>query len=131
MTIIESKTHIIQLDNKEIFDFLSDLNNHKLIMPPQIVNWNSEVDFYSCTIQGTGEFKMKREGLKPYQKISLINPNSKPFDYKLDWNIYEDGKVQAILEADLNMMLKLLASQPLQNFINLQMDNLVKHLHQN
>jgi hypothetical protein len=58
MTLIESKVSINKPIN-EVFEFLSDLNNHQQLMPENIYNWSSTKDEAKFTIQNMFHLSQK------------------------------------------------------------------------
>ena len=127
MTLIESESKTINSPSEEIFNFLSDLNNHQKLMPGQVINWNSTTEDCSFTIQGTGNLSLKINEKAPYHRIRLVPAGKTPFDFDLVWEIKnENGNsiVKAFINADLNMFMKMLASGPLQNLLNYQVNQL-------
>ena len=103
--------------------FLSDFNNFEKLMPEQVVNWTSTTNSCSFTIKGMADLAMKIGDTEANRFISYTSDGDSPFPFHLDFNLSEtDGSscdVTAVLHAQLNTMLKMMASRPLQNFVNL------------
>ena len=116
MTTFESKINI----NKpvdEVYQFLSDLNNHQQLMPENIVNWASTSDEARFDIQNMGKLALKVESRLENDAINIIPSEKPPFDLQLDWKLADAGthtEVLFTIAAELNMMMKMLASGPLQ-----------------
>lgn len=129
MTVLESNSVLINTTPEKVYAFLSDLNMHEQIMPDQVSDWSSTEETCQYTIKGTGSVYLKIEEKLPNTSVRLV-PNGKiPFPFNVNWKIEEAGnmsRVQVVMEADLNPILKMMASKPLHNFINLQIDGLVK-----
>ena len=127
MTTIESEIVAINAPASKVYAFLLDLNNHQKLMPEQIVNWESTDTTCSFTIKGTADLAIKHGKLTENSKIQLIPNGKAPFELDLIWKLTEEGdntKAQLLLNAELNMFLKMVAVKPLQNFLNLQAENL-------
>ncbi len=126
MTIIESKEKVINKSQKDIFDIFSDLNNLKDYMPTQVEQWESTTDTCSFTIKNLAVLSMKITERVNYSKVVHEDTNGKPFKFFLIININEINesscKIKYVFEADLNFTLQLLASKPLENFLNLIVD---------
>ncbi len=128
MTRLESNIVQIAHPAKEVYTFLSNLNNHRRIMPSQVVNWESDHDTCHYTITGTGTVYLRVKERTEYRKI-VLEPNGKiPFPFEVEWLVEvldeTNCRVQAIMNAELNAMLKMMASRPLTNFLNNQVDGL-------
>ena len=132
MTILESPEVTINRTPSEVFGFLVDCNNHRHIMPEQVTNWQSTTDTCSFTIKGTADLSLKIKDTQLWNHIYLEPVGKPPFEFILKWVIESEGescRVKAILEADLNMFLKMVASQPLGNFLKYQAEKLKTILH--
>lgn len=128
MTRIES--HLIHLDSSapEVYAFLAELSNHERILPEQVINWKVDGDTCEYTIKGTGSVHLKVKERTENKSITL-EPNGRiPFPFEVNWSIeagQEGGcSVRAVMNAELNPVLKLMATQPLTNFLKMQVDNL-------
>lgn len=127
MTSIESEHVSVNAPINEVFTFLLDINNHEKLMPEQIVNWQSTDTTCSFTIKGTADLALKQGDITDNKRIQLIPNGKAPFELDLVWTLMEEGnatKAQLVLNAELNMFLKMVAVKPLQNFLNLQAENL-------
>ena len=123
MTRIESDKTAINKSPKEIFEFLSDFNNFKKLMPEQVTNWESTEDECSFTIAGIATLGMKMAEKKPNDYIKVVRNGNAPFDFTLECLLKEnkssESEVQLAFNADLNPVLKMMAVKPLTNFLNL------------
>ena len=117
MTIIESKTSINKPVN-EIYAFLADFNNHQKLMPENIYNWSSTTDEAKFAIQNMAKLALKISGRTENKEIIIIPAEEAPFPVKLKWTLSDLGnnttEVTYTISAELNMMMKMLASGPLQ-----------------
>ena len=127
MTRIDSDKVTVNKPAKEVYNFLSDFNNFKQLMPEQVVNWKSTSDECSFTIQGMATLGMKIVEKKPDTFIKIIKNGSAPFDFTLSCMI-EDLKqqrtVKLAFDVDLNPMMKMMATKPLTNFLNILVNKL-------
>ncbi len=55
---IEGKPATINKDIVSVYNFLTDFNNFKDLMPEQITNWKSSNDSCSFTIQGMASISL-------------------------------------------------------------------------
>lgn len=127
MTVFESKVNI----NKplsEVYNFLADLNNHQKLMPENVYNWSSTTDEARFTIQNMAKLALKVSDRIENNSILIVPAEEVPFPVELKWAVTDNGDAitQATLtiSADLNMMMKMLASGPLQKLTDHQTDSL-------
>ena len=127
MTIIES-TAVVNKPVNEVYSFLADLNNHQQLMPDNIYNWSATKDEARFTIQNMAKLALKVSTLVENKEISIIPSEKAPFDVELKWTLtdIDSGTTEAKLtiSADLNMMMKMLASGPLQKLADHQVAKL-------
>jgi len=130
MTTFQSEATINRPVN-EVYTFLADMNNHQQLMPDSVTEWSSTVDEASFTIQNMVKLSLKVDSRTPDKLISIIPAATPPFDMNLDWAL--DGNdtqttVTFTISADLNMMMKMMASGPLQKLVDHETDTLAKVL---
>ncbi|WP_316736633.1 SRPBCC family protein [Pedobacter aquatilis] len=127
MTIIESAVEINKPVN-EVFAFLSNMNNHQELMPENIYNWTSTEDEARFTIQNMAKLAIKISNRVENQELIAIPTEKAPFDLELKWTVADNGNgtttAKHIISADLNMMMKMLASGPLQKLADHQTEKL-------
>lgn len=130
MTVFESKIDINQPIDK-VYQFLSDLNNHQQLMPENIYNWTSTQDEARFTIQNMAKLALKVSSRVENQEINIIPSEEAPFAIEMKWTVSQGGettKANFKVSADLNMMMKMLASGPLQKLVDHQTAALAKAL---
>jgi carbon monoxide dehydrogenase subunit G len=116
MTIIESKVTIAK-PVAYIYAFLADLNNHQQLMPENIYNWSSTATEARFTIQNMAKLALKTGNLIENQEIQIVAAETPPFELELKWllcTVGDSTEVTYQISADLNMMMKMLVSGPLQ-----------------
>ncbi|RYG11105.1 MAG: SRPBCC family protein [Chitinophagaceae bacterium] len=131
MTIIESTVEL-DLAIEKVYEFLADLNNHQQLMPDNIYNWSSTTDEASFTIQNMAKLAIKISSRVPNTEIVAIPTEKPPFDVELKWTVEQNDNggtiAKHIISADLNMMMKMLASGPLQKLADHQTSKLKEFL---
>jgi len=131
MTNIESAVSIDR-PVSEVFDFLADLNNHQQLMPDNIYNWSSTKDEAQFTIQNMAKLSLKVSSITKNKEIIVKPLEEAPFEMELKWTLNDlsDGKTEAIytISADLNMMMKMIVSGPLQKLVDYEATALKKSL---
>lgn len=127
MTVISNHIDVAQSAAK-VYAFLADCNNHEQLMPENIYNWSSTPDEARFTIQNMAKLALKVDQRIPDQEIRIVLQEKAPFDVNMRWVIEavtpESAKASLIIEADLNMMMKMLASGPLQKLVDHQVSRL-------
>jgi carbon monoxide dehydrogenase subunit G len=117
----------IQASVDDVFVFLSDIENFKILMPDQLQSWESEGDYCRFIIKGLPRLDMKVGQKIENKSITLLSGEESPVEFSLHCQINEEKKnSEAIisLDADLSHMLKMLASGPLQNLVNIMVEKL-------
>lgn len=124
MSHIETEVVSCQQPAEKIFNFLSDFNNFKALMPPQVTNWQSTSDTCTFTINNMATVGMRIESKTPHSKIHIVSDGGKvPFSFTLDVLItpLTDSNCtgQLIFDADIPIFLRPMVEGPLGNFFNL------------
>jgi len=117
MTEIESNLNLVNFNAINVFEFLCNLNNHKKLMPSQVTDWWSNEEEAKLKIQGLGSLHLKKDIIKENSYIKIIPIGAAPVDLYIEWHIVEQGEncqVKAIIFAELNMFMKMVATKPLQ-----------------
>lgn len=116
MTTFQSKV-TIKSPVSQVYTFLADMNNHQQLMPDSITEWSSTVDEASFNIQNMVKLSLKVKSRMPNEIINIIPAAKPPFDMSLNWVLSGDENETTVtytISADLNMMMKMMASGPLQ-----------------
>ncbi|RKR83415.1 hypothetical protein BDD43_3623 [Mucilaginibacter gracilis] len=130
MTDFESRVTV----NKpvgEVYSFLADLNNHQQLMPENIYNWTSTADEARFTIQNMAKLVLKVNNRVENKEISIVPAEAAPFDLELKWVLEDNGTTTTAvykIAADLNMMMKMLVSGPLQKLADSETTSLAQIL---
>ncbi|MDB5032425.1 SRPBCC family protein [Mucilaginibacter sp.] len=122
MSTFESKINI----NKpvsDVYQYLSDFNNHQQLMPDSVQDWTSTVDEAHFGIQNMVQLSLQIIERVENRSINIIATGKPPFAVKLYWNLAPDSNgtlATFTINADLNMMMKMMASGPLQKLADHQ-----------
>ena len=130
MTTFQSKI-TINRPVTEVYNFLADMNNHQQLMPDSITEWASTIDEASFNIQNMVKLSLKVDSRTPDKQISIIPAVKPPFEMHLTWALNgDDNQATATftIAADLNMMMKMMASGPLQKLVDHETQTLAKVL---
>lgn len=130
MTIFESKVNINKPAN-EVYQFLADMNNHQQLMPDTIQDWTSTTDEARFGIQNMAKLALRIDNRVENTGINIIPFEKPPFDLELKWVLNASDsatEVKFTIAADLNMMMKMLASGPLQKLADHETEKLAELL---
>lgn len=127
MTVIQNTVEI----NKpvsEVYNFLSDMNNHEQLMPDNIVNWTSTADETRFTIKNMAKLSLRISERLENKELVSVPIEEAPFPLTLRWQFEPTSENSTnatfIIEAGLNMMMKMMASGPLQKLVDYQVNRL-------
>lgn len=123
MTKIQSNKVEIENSIQNVFNFLCDFRNYEKMMPEQVTNWQATEDDCSFTIAGMAHINMKIAEKNSNNHIKIVSHGKVPFNFDLNVFLEDKGanktSGEIVMNADLNMMLKMMAEKPLTNFINM------------
>ena len=115
----------------DVYTFLADCNNHERLMPEGISDWSSTADEARFTVQNMVKLALKVDRRMENSEIAFIPAEKPPFEVSLRWHVtaVSDTATTAelVVEADLNMMMKMVAQKPLQKLVDSQVTTL-KHI---
>lgn len=127
---IESKKVTVPAMPEQVFQYISDLNNFRSLLPEdRISEWESTADYCSFKVQGTATIDLKLEEKDEFSRLLLRSGEKSPFDFTLEVFLVEiDGKTQAhqLMNADINPFLKMMVEKPLANLFNFIADRLAE-----
>ena len=127
MTVFESQV-VINKPAAEVYGFLADLNNHQQLMPENIEHWASTRDEARFTIKNMAPLALKVSNRIENSTIIIIPAEEAPFNLELRWVVADnrDSTSTAVLtvSAELNMMMKIMASGPLEKLASHQTERL-------
>ena len=111
----------IQKSSETVYNFFSDFNNFKKILPSTITNWEADSEHCSFTFDGKIKMAMKFEEKKPNTYLKIIHDGKSPIDYSLICEITpveNNCKVKITLDAKLNPFMKMMVEKPLTKFVS-------------
>lgn len=131
MTKIESKHKTIKYSSETIFNFLSDFNNFEELMPSKVSDWTSTKDSCYFSISGIASLGMKIVEKEAFTRIKMIDDGKVPFTFKfiVDIETIDTNScvVKLTFNAQLNAMLKMVAVNPLKDFLESLLEHLEQH----
>jgi carbon monoxide dehydrogenase subunit G len=126
MAIFESKININR-SLSDVYQFLADFNNHQQLMPDNIQNWTSTYNEAGFGIQNMVQLSLQIAERVENQYIKIVATGNPPFPVQLNWDLKAVGdstNVTFAINAELNMMMKMMASGPLQKLANHEVESL-------
>ncbi len=126
---LESPKVTVQKSNKEMFDYLSKIENFEHIMPENIEKFKADENSFLFALKGMPEIKLKLQEQETPKKLVLGSVSDK-FPFTLTANIEEKSKnssdVQLLFDGKFNPMVAMMVKGPLQKFINTLISNIEK-----
>jgi carbon monoxide dehydrogenase subunit G len=125
MTTFESEIKKVECDDKVIFDTLSNLNNLEKIIDriprDKIKDLEYDCDSCSFSVDPVGKVGLRIVDREPCKTIKFGADNA-PVDFNLWLQVKQvaenDSRIKVTMKAELPMMLKMMASKPLTEFVN-------------
>ncbi len=126
---LESPKVTVQKSGKEIFEYLSKVENFEHIMPENIDKFESKDDSFIFALKGMPEIRLKMQEQVEPKKIVLGSTSDKfPFTLTADIeeNTTDSSDVQLKFDGKFNPMVAMMVKGPLQKFINTLIENIEK-----
>jgi len=135
MSTINSDKILISRSNNVVFNFVSDFDNFGKLMPEQVTDWKSTVDTCSFTISGMASLSMRMTIRQQFDKIVMTSEGKTPFAFELICHFKsisnDSSEAQIVFDADLSPMIAMMATRPLQNFVNILVHKLKEYAEAN
>jgi carbon monoxide dehydrogenase subunit G len=118
----ESRTGKLSCTPAEVFNFITDIRNFQQFIPPgNINNWKASSESCSFQVPPIGTARVNLTEKNPYSFVAYSGDALQKDDFKLFVHIAEDGRklaeIRLNLTAELNPILKMMASGPIENFL--------------
>jgi len=124
---LESPKVTVQKSSKEVFDYLSKIENFEHIMPENIEKFEADENSFLFALKGMPEIKLKLQEQEAPKKLVLGSVSDK-FPFTLTANIEEksdnSSNVQLLFDGKFNPMVAMMVKGPLQKFINTLISNI-------
>lgn len=127
---LKSKTGLIYEPINKVFEYLSDLNNYRELLPAdKISEWESDTESCSFKIKGAASIGFQRKSTEPFNRINLISGDKSPIDFDLSIILTEqDGSTKGHMEfgSNVNPFLRMMIEKPLKNLFEYMVDEMEK-----
>ena len=126
---LETKKTVINKSQKEFFEFLTNLENFKGLMPENTEKFEVDGDSFIFSLKGMPEIRLVAKEKQEFDKIVLGAASS-----KLNFSLFvminsisaASCETQLLFEGDFNPMMAMMVKGPLQKFINTLTENASK-----
>ncbi|WP_372744776.1 SRPBCC family protein [Lutibacter sp.] len=126
---LETKKSVINKSQKEFFEFLTDLNNFKQLMPENTDKFEVDGESFIFSLKGMPEIRLVVKEKQEFDKIVLGAASSK-LNFSLTANIVpvteNSCETQLLFNGDFNPMMAMMVKSPLQKFIDTLTENASK-----
>jgi len=126
---IEGRNVIVKKSAKELYDYFTQLEKFKELMPENIEKFEIEGDSFKFRLKGMPEIRLVLQEKTPYSNITLASASSKfPFTLVADIEEVSENEcsVQLKFNGSFNPMMAMMIKNPLTKFVNILSDNLEK-----
>lgn len=120
----ESRSGKLTCSAEEVFAFVTDIRNFERFIPQgTISNWNSEKESCSFSVSMLGTVSVRLTEKMEYSKVVFEGDALKKNDFVLTLallnNAENHANVRIQLSADLNPMMKMIATKPIGQFLEM------------
>lgn len=120
----KSRTGLLTSSAEECFAFVTDIRNFKRFIPgDSISNWQSERDSCSFSVSMLGSVSMRIARKEEYSRVVFNGDALNKNDFELVLHIADNpnklAEVMVELNADLNPMMKMIATKPIGQFLEM------------
>ena len=132
MTKFESEIKVVPHPAEKIFTFLSDFDNFGEVVPKdKIKNWQSFGDHCTFEVDMVGEVGLRIVDKNPHDTIKYEAEGNTPVNFFLWVQIKEaapgDSRIKLTIKADMNPMIKMVASGPITKFLKVLADGIASY----
>ncbi|MBR8534723.1 SRPBCC family protein [Carboxylicivirga sediminis] len=132
MTTFESEIKKASHPAEKMFNFLSDFDHFGEVIPKdKINNWQSFGDSCRFSIDPVGEVGLRIVDTEAPKMIKYTAEGKTPFNFFLWIQLKEvaedDTRVKLTIKADMNPMIKMVASKPIKKFLEVLSDAIANH----
>jgi carbon monoxide dehydrogenase subunit G len=122
-TKIESRVGTITSGEEKIYNFVSNFNNFKQFIPAdKVQDFESTEDSCHFSVPNMGKVGLRIIEKTPFNTVKVSGDGMANQQFNLWVQLKQvaenDTKVKVTIKADLNPMLKMMVSKPLQNFVD-------------
>ena len=129
MSYFESRPGKLICTAEEVFNFVTDIRNFEQFIPQNTINnWQAEKESCSFSVSMLGNVSLKLSEKQMFNKVVYKGDALKKNDFSLVLQISDNGKnpaeVKVLLNADLNPVLKMMATNPIGQFLEMLINSM-------
>ena len=124
LSFFESRSGKLTCSAEDVFTFVTDIRNFERFIPQGTINnWQAEREScsFSVSMLGTVSFRLAEKEM--YNKVGFAGNALGENDFSMVLHISDNGKnhaeVKVSLNADLNPMMKMMATKPIGQFLEI------------
>jgi hypothetical protein len=127
----ESRTGSLQGTAEECFRFVTDIRNFERFIPKgNINNWQAERESCSFSVAMLGTVSVRIVEAEEFSRVVFNGDALKKNDFNLflhfTGDINKPAEVKVVLTADLNPMMKMIAANPIGQFLEMLINEMEK-----
>ncbi len=131
MSKIESRIGKVDSAEEKIYNFLSNFNNFKNLIPPdRIKDWESTEDSCRFTVEGIGQAGLEIIEREPNKLIKITSDKQTPLQFFLWIQIKQvaksDSRIKITIDVNINPTMETIVQKPLKNFVDTLIDQVEK-----
>ena len=116
---------------QDYYNFITNLRNFNRFIPGEMIkDWKADNDSCSFNISGMGDVVLRTSNKTPFTNVDFSGTVLASIGFNLHSLISSDNdgkaRVKLIMEADLPAMLKMFASGPIRNFLEMLVEEMEK-----
>jgi hypothetical protein len=124
LSFFESRKGKVSCSAAELFAFVTDIRNFERFAPKGTINkWVAEKDFCCFSVSMIGSVTVRLSQKTEFSKVVYNGDALKKNDFILILNISDNSNtnagVQVMLSADLNPVMIMMASKPIEQFLEM------------
>lgn len=127
----ESRSASLSCTGDKFYGFITDIRNFGRFIPADVIkNWQADESSCKFVLSGLGELKLNISEKEPFSLVKFGGNALMTIDFFLSAMISEgtdkSGKVTLVMEAQLNPIMKMMASGPIENFLETLVNEMEK-----
>lgn len=129
---LESKIGSVESSDEKIYNFLSNFNNFRHLIPTdKVQDWESDENSCRFKVAGIGQTGVRIVEKEPNSMIKLASLEESIFQFnfwaQLKANEENSTHLRLTLEVEMNKMLEMMARKPLQEFLDKLVEQLARY----
>jgi len=131
LSYFESRSGKLTCNSEEFFVFMTDIRNFERFIPKNsITNWNAEKEVCSFSVSMLGTVTIRLAQKEKFTKVVFNGDSLKKNDFSLTLDFSNgsgsQANIRAVLNADLNPMMKMMAAKPIGQFLEMLINEMEK-----